>query len=322
MATGIVSVAAGLFEMRAVAVALLAGNAVAYVALWVLFVARAARYPRAVARDFTSHERAPGYLTVVAGTCVLGVQLVVVWPWPAAAAVLWLLGAALYVVLIYAVFLALTVRGEKPPLARGINGGWLVAVVATQSVSILGSHVHASFPSTAQEILFGSLCLWLAGGLLYVWIMGFILYRYFFVAMTPADMGPAYWIDAGAVAISTLAGATLIGNASSDPLLAALRPFLGGLTLLFWATATWWIPMLALFGFWRHVLRRQPLRYDVQLWSLVFPLGMYTVCSFEAAATLGVPALRAVAAVFVYVALGAWAATLLGLVRTLLGRRG
>ena len=92
MATGIVSVAAGLFEMRAVAVALLAGNAVAYVALWVLFVARAARYPRAVARDFTSHERAPGYLTVVAGTCVLGVQLVVVWPWPAAAAVLWLLG--------------------------------------------------------------------------------------------------------------------------------------------------------------------------------------------------------------------------------------
>jgi len=321
MATGIVSVAAALFEMRAVAVALLAGNALAYVVLWILFVARMARYPRAVARDFTSHARAPGFFTVVAATCVLGVQLVVVRPSPALAAGLWLLGAALYVVLIYAILLALIVRSEKPPLAQALGGGWLVAIVATQGVSILGVHVHASFPAASREIVFASLCLWLLGGVLYVWIMGFLLYRQIFLAMTPAQMGPAYWIDAGAVAISTLAGATLVGASAFDPLLAGLRPFLDGLTLLFWATATWWIPMLVLFGIWKHLVRREPLRYETELWSLVFPLGMYTVCSFEAAAALGVPALRAVAAVFVYVAFGAWAATLLGLVRTLLGRR-
>jgi hypothetical protein len=50
----------------------------------------------------------------------------------------------------------------------------------------------------------------------------------------------------GAVAISTLAGTLLVSNAPQLPLLTTLFPFLLGLTLLFWATATWsryWLPL-------------------------------------------------------------------------------
>lgn len=322
MATGIVSVAAHLLAMPLIARVLLVANALAFLGLSILFIVRAVRYPQAVARDLTSHERAPGFFTVVAGTCVLGVQLAIVQPAPALASGLWILGAALYVLLIYGVLVALIVRRQKPPLTRALGGGWLVAVVATQGVSILGIHVRASFPVASEEMALASLCLWLFGGVLYIWIMGFLLYRELYLAMEAVDLRPSDWIDEGAVAISALAGATLVEASASDPLLASLRPFLAGWTLLFWATATWWIPMLVLFGIWKHVVRRVPLRYEVQLWSFVFPLGMYCVCSVEVATAIGVPELHSIAAVMVYVALGAWAATLVGLVRALARLRG
>jgi Voltage-dependent anion channel len=71
--------------------------------------------------------------------------------------------------------------------------------------------------------------------------------------MSPSDLAPPYWINMGAVAISTLAGTLLAAAAPLSPLVRELLPFIKGLTLLFWATATWWIPMLVILGAWRHV---------------------------------------------------------------------
>ncbi|MFT5826474.1 MAG: tellurite resistance protein TehA-like permease, partial [Yoonia sp.] len=107
--------------------------------------------------------------------------------------------------------------------------------------------------------------------------MALIIYRYMFLDLDPSEMGPPYWVDLGAVAISTLAGAILIGNLAKGPLLIELAPFMKGFTFSFWSVATWWIPILLVLGFWRHVIRRFPLRYDPSYWAMVFPLGMYTV---------------------------------------------
>jgi tellurite resistance protein TehA-like permease len=83
--------------------------------------------------------------------------------------------------------------------------------------------------------------------------------------------------------------------------------------LLAWSFATWWIPILVAVGVWRHVIQREPLRYDPQYWSLVFPLGMYAACTFKLDATLGVPFLAVVPKTFLWVALAAWAITALGM---------
>jgi tellurite resistance protein TehA-like permease len=315
MATGIVSVACQLVGFRVLAVAMFWLNVVIYAALWVLTVLRAIRFRAEVVADVGSHGRGVGFFTMVAATCVLGSQALVVGGWPRVAAGLWFFGTLLWAVLTYTIFTALTVRREKPALSAGIHGGWLVAVVAAQSVAVLGAQLAPVMHPYEVQVLFFSLVMWLGGGMLYVWIIGLIFYRYTFFEMAPSDMSPPYWINMGAVAISTLAGTILVAAAPHAALLSELLPFTKGLTLVFWATATWWIPMLVILGVWRHVYRRFPLRYDPLFWGAVFPLGMYTACTYRLADVFNLDFLQPVPRVFIYIALAAWLAAFVGWAR-------
>lgn len=315
MATGIVSVACHLHGYGVLAGALFYANLVFYLVLWGLILARVVRFGARVAADLGHHGRSVGFFTMVAATCVLGSQTWLLHAAWGPAALLWALGILLWAGLTYTIFTALTIKQSKPPLEEGIHGGWLLAVVAAQSVALLGSQLAPGFGDAAPRALFFCLAMWLGGGMLYIWIISLIFYRYTFFVMSPGDLTPPYWINMGAVAISTLAGATLAGAAEHSELLRDLLPFLKGFTLLFWATATWWIPMLLILGAWRHVVRRLPIRYDTLYWGAVFPLGMYSVCTFRLSELIGTPYLAALARAFLFAALAAWAAAFAGMTR-------
>src|SRR5678816_2289979 len=108
--------------------------------------------------------------------------------------------------------------------------------IRDRSVAVLGAQLAPHFGAHAPHTLLFCLAMWLGGGMLYIWIISLIFYRYTFFAMSPSDLAPPYWINMGAVAISTLAGTLLASAAPLSPLMTDLLPFIKGLTLLFWAT--------------------------------------------------------------------------------------
>jgi len=119
------------------------------------------------------------------------------------------------------------------------------------------------------------------------------------------------------MAISTLVGTRLIQMPDAS-FLASLLPFLKGFTIFYWATGTWWIPMLLVLEVWQHLIRRSPLHYDPLYWGAVFPLGMYSLATKQMAAALGLPFLAPLASAFFAVALAAWTIVFIGLARELL----
>ena len=319
MATGIISVAAHLLGAAWLARALFALNLVVFAVLWGLTLLRLARFPRRMREDLFDHLRGPGYFTTVAACGVLGSQCLLVGGAFRAAFALWSVALLLWVGFTYAVFALLTVKREKPSLQDGINGGWLLAVVATQSLAVLGTLLAAHIGQPWRiEMNFLALSMWLFGGMLYIWMMSLIFYRYTFFAFSPADLSPPYWINMGAMAISTLAGSLLILNAPDAPFLQSLLPFLKGFTVFYWATGTWWIPMLAVLAIWRHLLRRFPLRYDPLYWGAVFPLGMYAASTRRMVDAMGLDFLAPLPPVFLAIALVAWSAMFVALLRRLL----
>jgi tellurite resistance protein TehA-like permease len=317
MATGIISLAAHFLGLPHIAEVLFWVNMTAYVVLWVLTVLRLVYYRAQLIDDLTHHARGVTFLTTVAGTCILGNQFAVLTPFMPVAAGLWCTGLVLWTVLLYTFFTAVTVREPKPSLETGINGAWLLVVVSTESLCVLGTLVAPAMAVT-ELVLFVALAMYLVGAMLYILFITLILYRWMFVSMPAETLIPTYWINMGALAITTLAGSRLLLVADTWSLLHELIPFLKGFTLFFWATGTWWIPLLVIVGIWRHVWERVPLTYDPQYWGLVFPLGMYTIATFMLAKVTGLTFLTVIASGGLYVALVAWGITFVGLIRQLI----
>lgn len=317
MATGIVSIAADFVGFHLISVVLLWLNVAFYVCLWMFTITRIICHSDRFIRDFQDFNRGVGYLTTVAGTCIVGSQFVILEKSYQLGVILFCLGLVIWILAIYSVFSSFVIKSDKPSIQEGINGAWLLATVSTQSLSILAGRLANQFSLYQEIILFFSICMFLLGCALYIVIITLIFYRLIFEELAPEKLSPTYWINMGAVAISTLAGAILAEICQNNVVFDKFVPFISGLTLMCWAMATWWIPILFVLMIWRHMVRGVKLSYSPEYWSMVFPLGMYTACTTKLSEAFGLSFASGIPDYFIYIALTAWSLTFIGFIRSI-----
>ncbi|MDN5894824.1 MAG: tellurite resistance/C4-dicarboxylate transporter family protein [Nocardioides sp.] len=318
MACGIVSIGLSYEGHMLLSRVLFAVGVLAFIVLLVLNVWRFISYREEMAEDFRDPKRAFGFFTFVAGTNVLGSRAGLE-GWYTATTVALVVGGLVWLVLGYVVPWSAVLGRVERPVLRTANGTWFIAVVASQSVAI----ACATLAVVHQEAIVLpvlAVLAWSVGIILYAGSALFVSMRLLLYPITPEDFDPPYWVSMGAVAITVVAGANIVEMVST-PMVDSIRGLAAGLSVVFWCFATWLIPVLFATGLWRHAHHRVPLRYEPTLWSMVFPLGMYSVASISLGRADHLPLVEAIGSAWLWVALTAWALVLMAMVWSLLDRR-
>lgn len=317
MATGIISVG---LELRghgaaSAALAVLATGILGLHAL--VLVARAARHRDALAADLRDPGIAFAFFTVIAAMNVVGVRLAMAghegWTIAllAASGALWLVAG--YVI----PWIAVLAPHPGPGLSTA-NGTWFAWVVASQSVAVVSATLEPHYAGLRGLLAVLAVVSWSVGVFLYASAGVFVALRLMLYDLRPHELTPPYWVAMGAAAITVLAGARIVEMADA-PMVAATRELIAGASVVFWAFATWLIPVLVAAGWWRHVRHRVPLTYHPSLWSMVFPLGMYAVAGIYLGDADDLPLVGTIGAAELWVAVVAWALTFAAMLRHLAG---
>jgi tellurite resistance protein TehA-like permease len=313
MGTGILSVGTHLEGVDVLSEVLLGVCVASFVVLGTLTGWRFLAYRSAVVDDFVDPRRGFGFFTFVAGTNVLGVR-VGLEGWYAATAALLVVSGIAWLALGYVVpWTAVLGRQERPVVATA-NGTWFIWVVASQSVAVAAASIEPVYGSVRRELAVLAVVSWSVGVFLYAAAGVLVALRLMLYEFGPEELTPPYWVAMGALAITVLAGARIVEMADA-PMVRVTRDLIAGLAVVFWAFATWLIPVLVAAGWWRHVRRRVPLRYDATLWSIVFPLGMYAVAGIYLGRADDLPVVAAIGRAELWVALTVWVAVFTAMVR-------
>jgi tellurite resistance protein TehA-like permease len=305
MATGIISTGTYLLGPSWLSRALLVITSAGLVVLGAALVIRLVRFRPNVAADIRAPDRVFGFFTITAGMDVLGARLAAAGH-PLATAILAALAAAVWLVLTYGVPASLLVVRTHDSVLGGVNGTWLLWVVSTQSLSVVASTLVPAWPSQSGLLAPTAVGLWSVGLLLYLLLVSLIMLRWLTVPMTAETLGPPYWILMGATAISVLAGAKILSLPAALPVVKATAGFVEGFSYALWAFGTWWIPLLIVLGLWRHVWHHWPLSYEPTLWSVVFPLGMYSVATLSFGKAAHLAFMEPLSRFMLWVAVAAW----------------
>jgi tellurite resistance protein TehA-like permease len=307
MATSIISTGTFLLGPSSLSRVLLVIASAGFAVLGAALVIRLVLFRPSVAADAQDPARVFGFFTITAGMDVLGVRLAAAGH-PLATAILAALAAIVWLGLTYGVPASLLVARTRDSVLGGVNGTWLLWVVSMQSLSVVASTLVTTWPSQSGLLAPVAVGLWSVGLLLYLLLVSLIMLRWLTVPMTPETLSPPYWILMGATAISVLAGARILSLHAALPVVRATAGFVEGFSYALWAFGTWWIPLLVVLGFWRHVGHHWPLTYEPALWSVVFPLGMYSVATLSFGKAAHLAFMAPLGRFMLWVAVAAWVA--------------
>ncbi len=309
MATAILATGAKALGLSWISIPLLPLATAGYLVLSAATAWRLIAYPGRVLADASQETRAFGFFTFVAAGNVLAISLTGA-GLEVPALVLMGLSAAAWVLLTYGLAARLAVVPGKPGLGAA-SGAWLLWAVGTQSVATAATDVASLHASVAGGFAFVATAMWSVGVVLYLVLIAIIMSRLLLVDLAPEQLSHPYWIAMGATAITVLAGAHILGLRHVQ--LPVPSPVDGGVTFLFWAFGSWWIPLLISLGIWRYLLARVRLTYQSSLWAIVFPLGMYATASEAFGKVADIGALVDIARIGIWFAAVAWILTFAGM---------
>jgi tellurite resistance protein TehA-like permease len=312
MASGIISVGMRQHDRIHVSVLLLFVCAASFVVLVVLNVWRVVACRDAVVSDFIDPARGFGFFTFIAGANVLGVRLAMDGHAVTAAGLLGV-GMLAWLLLGYVIPWTAVLGHTERPVVSSANGTWFNWVVAGQSVAVSAATLEPVLPGLRDGLAVVAVFCWSIGVFLYAAVGIMVSFRMLLYDLHPSDLTPPYWVAMGASAITVLAGSRIVEMVDT-PMVAATRGLVAGVSVSIWAFATWLIPVLVAAGWWRHRVHRVPLTYEPSLWSMVFPLGMYSVAGTYLGDADDLPLAGAVGAVGIWVAFTVWALVLAAMV--------
>ena len=312
MATGIISLDAGAAGLNAVAIALFALNCITYPLFWFLLVREVIHSRGQLLSRRVGHAEAMEYLAIPAGTCVLGAQVVTIAGSGYLAVMLLCFGLILWFLFGYFILVFLILQEQKPAFSDAVNGTWLLLPVSTESLSVLASLLVPGLSCKAL-LTFSSVVFLLMGATLYFVIAPMIFRRLVFLRMAAHEFEAPYWIAMGGAAITALAASLPAENGTLKLFALNLEFLPSALAVLFWSIATWWMPLLLFLQVISIQKSLGRVRYEPGQWSLVFPVGMYVMCTDQVGRALGLHSFEVLASWLVFPALAIWAFTFLGL---------
>ncbi|MDH4226419.1 MAG: tellurite resistance/C4-dicarboxylate transporter family protein [Deltaproteobacteria bacterium] len=313
MATGIISVGFDVLGMTRFSDFMAVMALLTFVAVCGVYAWRIAKFPGAVWGDLLNPRLTFNFFTFVAATCIVG-MILYTHGYEKTAFAFWILALIAWAALLYCSFGVLTIFHRE----KGINimdGAWLICIVGTQSLVLLGLKVITEVGEYDKLMMLCLFLLWGLGLMLYAILVVLFSYRIFFLEMKTEDYTPQMWVIMGAAAISANAGSGLDMASPLITVLYEVHAVIDAIALLTWGWATWWIPLLLVIGFWRRYVKDIPFTYDPRQWSIVFPLGMYTVASYQISLAAEFEPLHQVSHYMIWAAIFVWSLLMIALLR-------
>ena len=239
MSTGMIAIALDMHERPTLSEVFYVATLISWCTLTGLYAWRLMRFPKIVWADLMNPKTTFFFFSFVAATDISG-MLFHLHGLHNLALLCWICAFLAWMSLLHCSFSVLTLSHAKRNV-NVINGGWLMCIVGTHSLVLLGVDVIHVLGSYAAYMMVWIYMLWGIGLILYGIFVTLFCYRIFFLEMNEDDYSPLMWIIMGAAAIGANASSALALSDPIVPVLVAFHPIVDMVALASWAWATWWL---------------------------------------------------------------------------------